>query len=372
MDKFASAVIYEKPETFALRQFPIPHIADGDMLIEVLVAGVDGSELHMFNGEMEFINNNAPVVFGDEIIGKVVAIGDDAAARRSLKLGDVVAVEAKWPCNKCPSCLQNQYYLCRNGLGKNGYGTRNCAEPPHLWGGYATHVFVPPEALVYRVPNDLSLNTALVACSLLANSARWSELAKSAAGQTVVVIGPGPQGIGCALAAVDVGAKVLVVGLERDATRLEFAAKFATAETMAISGKETHQQVAEAIRAIVGEVDSVIETAGSAPAKQLALELVKPMGTVVHISWPKPLEQPVNWMTLLMKEVTVLNPMSHPYFVDRGFELAQRLKSQGIDVGEMVTHSFGLKDCEHAIRVAAYQTDEVPIKVVIEPSLDGR
>ena len=42
-----------------------------------------------------------------------------------------------------------------------------------------------------------------------------------------------------------------------------------------------------------------------------------------------------------------------------------------LDMGEWVTHAFGLHEVGQAIRVASNQTEERPIKVVLDPHLNG-
>jgi threonine dehydrogenase-like Zn-dependent dehydrogenase len=75
-------------------------------------------------------------------------------------------------------------------------------------------------------------------------------------------------------------------------------------------------------------------------------------------------------MTLLMKEVTLLNPISHPHTVGRSLAFAQSLLDNGIDVGKLISHIYSLEEAEEAIRTASYQSDETPIKVALDPTLN--
>jgi threonine dehydrogenase-like Zn-dependent dehydrogenase len=353
-------------ERFELVDMPLPSIEGSDMLIEVDLCGVDGSELHMFHGEMAWCNATIPAIFGDEIIGRVVSIGHDAKAARNLDIGDRVTVEARWPCSSCETPGSCHYFICERNTTGRGYGTITAKEAPGLWGGYATHVYVPAEVLVYRLPDALHDKAALVACSVLANGLRWSQLAEAAPGKRVAVVGPGPQGLACALAAAELGAEVLVIGLEHDGPRLEMARRLGARHVLTIGGNESVEDVCNRARAI-GPIDSVIETAGVAAAKQLTYGLVRRSGRIVNVSVPKPIAQPVDWLDLLIKEVTILNPMSHPHYVDKALNFATELMAKGIDVGDLVTHVFSLDQAERAIRTAAFEFDDQPIKVVLDP-----
>ncbi|WP_281356184.1 zinc-dependent alcohol dehydrogenase [Arthrobacter mobilis] len=337
------------------------------MLVEVVLCGVDGSELHMYKGEMAWVNEQAPVVFGDEIIGRVSSIGADAKACRGLDVGDLVTVESRWPCEGCRTCDTGQYYLCEKRNVFTGYGTLPMSHAPGLWGGYATHVFVPEYALAYKVPEGLSERTALIACSPLANGIRWVEKGGTKPGDHVAVIGPGTQGLACALAAVRLGAKVTLIGLEADCERLEVAKGFGVFHTVAMERGETVDVTIRRIQEAAGDVDVVVETAGAGTAKKLALELVRPLGTVVNVSVTTPAEQPVDWPSLIQREVTLVNPLSHPGAVDRAFELAQELLADGIDIGEWITHVYGLEEADKAIEAAAYKLDVRPVKVALQP-----
>jgi threonine dehydrogenase-like Zn-dependent dehydrogenase len=301
-------------------------------------------------------------------VGAGGAIGPPPAPRRGLAVGDLVVVEARWPCNDCRACLDGNYYLCESegqGEGGTGYGWISCSEPPHLWGGYASHVFVPREALVHPVPDGLSLEAALVCGSVLANSYRWTKLAGVELGKTVVVLGPGPQGLGCALVSALRGADVVVAGLERDSERLKLAAEFGVDAVVTLP--EDHASSVDAIRAATGgrPVDVVIEAAGAAATKDLAVDVVAPMGTFANVSVSYPARAAVDWFQMLLKEVTVVTPLAHPHAVGHSLRMGAKLLRRGIDPGRFVSHVFPLAEAERALRTAAYETDERPIKVAI-------
>ena len=364
----ARGVVYEGPERLVLRDFPIPKIGPGDLLLEVVRCGVDGTELKQYRGEVSWINERAPVIFGDEIIGRVAVIGDDARAVRGLDVGDLVTVEAKWPCTECSTCKRGQYYLCTKYI-MRGYGMNSCAAAPHLWGGYATHAYVPPDAIVFRVPDDLPINTALYASSVLANGICWTEVAGISLGDSVAVIGPGPQGLGCVLAAAQRGAEVVAIGLPKDAKRLEVAKQLGAVATVTINPEDDAERTCAEVESVIGEVDTVIDTAGSPPAKQLSQQLVRTLGGIVNSAVPQPLVQPVDYMNLILEQVTLFHPAGHPNAVERSLGLARSLLRKGIDVGDLVTHVYPLDKTEEALLVASFATDEVPVKVAIDATL---
>lgn len=366
----ARAAVFEAPRRLVLREYPLPAIGPGEMLVEVDLAGVDGSEVHMLRGEIPAINDLAPVVFGDEIVGTVSAIGAEAGRRRGLREGDRVVVEARWPCNACRPCREGNYYLCDNRWEKGGYGWIRCDEPPHLWGGYATHVFVPADALVYGVPDGMPDETALVSGSVLANSIYWTSQAGIGLGDRVAVIGPGPQGIGAAIVAGLRGAEVVVAGMASDRHRLDLVGRLCAASAIVLpDGASAGEQMAMVRDAFAGhDADIVIEAAGAQAAKDLAIAVVRPGGTVVNSSVPSsPLR--VDFTALLLKQVTMLSPLGHPHTVGAALDLGLRLRRESRDPGAMVTHTLPLDEALLAVRIAGYETTERPVKTAIRPKM---
>jgi threonine dehydrogenase-like Zn-dependent dehydrogenase len=244
--------------------------------------------------------------------------------------------------------------------------------PGKLWGGYATHVFVPRQALVYKAPEELSDRATIIACSPFANGLRWFEATESKVGEHVLIVGPGPQGLCTALAAIAGGARVTVAGLKSvDDARLAYAASIGVHGTFAVDpSRDTALQASELV-AEHGLVDAVIEVTASASGIDLAIQTVRTLGTVVTAA-STPREYVVDWRSVHLKELHVIGQVSHPHVVPRALETAVRLQeSDGLDMGEWVTHAFGLHEVGHAIRVASNETEERPIKVVLDPHLDA-
>lgn len=364
----ARAAVFLAPGQIEVHKFDLPAIGSEDMLVEVILCGVDGSELGMFKGNHSWLNERVPVIFGDEILGRVTEIGANARNARGLEVGDRVVIESRWPCNGCLACDSGQYYLCETRGLTNGYGTISAKESPHLWGGYSTHVYVPEFALVYRVPPQLPDRTALIACSPLANGIRWTRATGAAPGSHIAIIGPGPQGLSCALAAISLGLRVTLVGIESDASRLSLARSFG-AYTHVVAPNPSGEELAAEIDAIRGRgpVDAVIEVSGSAAGKHLAMLLPRVLGTVVSVAASGQAVQPFDWRNLMWREITLIGQLSHPHTVESGFILALELLQQGLDVGDWITHVFSLDDAELAIQTASYGTPERPIKVALDP-----
>jgi threonine dehydrogenase-like Zn-dependent dehydrogenase len=240
---------------------------------------------------------------------------------------------------------------------------------PGLWGGYASHVYVPKAALTHKVPDGMNTKTALMACSVLANGIRWTTFGGIGLGSNVAVVGPGPQGLAIVLAATRRGARVVSIGLEQDAARLEVAKRLGATATIAIGPDEAIETTRDRVRAALGSIDVAIDIAGFLPAKQLALSLPRTMGAVISPSVPTPQVQPLDFMDMIRREISLFHPRSHPHAVQPALELAAQLMTDdGTDLGDLVSHIYPLESVDEALRVAGGETDERPIKVALTPT----
>lgn len=363
----ARAAVYHGRNDVRIEDFVLPALNDHELIVEIEAAGVDGSDLKMVKGDLPEIESVKPLVLGDEILGKVIAIGTGAKTVRGLDVGDRVIVEGRWPCGQCSSCHGGNYYTCRKGWAGNAYGWTPVSAPPGLWGSYASHVFVPEDSLVHRVPEGLSAEAALVGASVLANGLRWVREAGVSLGDRVVVIGPGPQGLCLTLAAALSGADVIAVGTGEDVSRLDFARDLGAVSTVRASDAgDTAQRISDSF----GDAPSLVfDAAGGDSAMALASQAVAPGGRIVRVALGPPEGVLVPGNELLLKEVSIQVLLAHPYSVPSALALAKRLSGTDRDVGRLVTHSFALDEVVDALECAAYETKERPLKVILRPNL---
>src|SRR5215470_581440 len=133
--KTTRAVVQTGPQALELRELPIPDIDDDSALLRVEACGICGSDAEQLAGTIPV---QYPVVPGHEPLGVIERIGDRAAKRWGVDVGDRVAVETPIPCGHCRACREGRYQVCRGrGGGLFGHGYVPLSRPPGIWGAYA-------------------------------------------------------------------------------------------------------------------------------------------------------------------------------------------------------------------------------------------
>ena len=113
------AIVQEGPRRLALRELPVPDIDDDSGLLRVEACGICGSDAEQYAGALPV---RFPVVPGHEPLGVIERIGDRAAKRWRIDVGDRVAVEAVIRCGHCRACREGRYQVCRGHGGLHAGG----------------------------------------------------------------------------------------------------------------------------------------------------------------------------------------------------------------------------------------------------------
>lgn len=247
---------------------PEPRLVEpDDVLIEVVAAGVCGSDVHVYEwtAGYDFMRSKLPVTLGHEFAGRVAAVG---SAVEHLHVGQAVVVMPTTTCMKCAHCLSGQFDQCltrtTTGLTKDG--------------AFARFVTVPARACFELSPQtDLSL-AALVEPLCIGDNA--ADIANLRLGDTVVVIGPGTIGQSIVLAAAWRGAARIIVAGLNDEPRLSVAARLGATDVIDLSREKDLKQ---AVFQLTGQqpVGVVFEATGNPQSINDGLTVLKRSGTLV-------------------------------------------------------------------------------------------
>ena len=137
------AMVQTAPRKLEAQELPIPDIGDDDALLRVDACGICGSDYEQFEG---VLRTPMPAVPGHEPLGIVAAIGDRAARRWGVDVGDRIAVETMLSCHHCDTCLQGSYHLCGS---RRIYSYIPLSDDPGLWGSYAQYIYLDPNCVVH-------------------------------------------------------------------------------------------------------------------------------------------------------------------------------------------------------------------------------
>ena len=264
------ALTFQEPYRLALERVADPAIeGPGDVVVRVEVAAVCGSDLHVYRGHETGLDRGT--IMGHEFMGEVVERGSDV---RGLEPGARVVSPFTTSCGACFYCERGLTARCVEGAlfgwVENGVG---------LHGSQAELVRVPlAESTLAPVPDGLEPEVALLAGDVLATGFYCAESGGVGAGDVVAVLGCGPVGIMAIVGARELGSES-VYAVDGIAERLELAADFgATAVDLADAPVERLREATEGRGA-----DVVLEAVGSPEATRLAVDLVRPGGTIAAV-----------------------------------------------------------------------------------------
>ena len=328
------------------RDIAIPDIDADSGLLRVETCGICGSDYEQFEG---VLRTPMPVIPGHEPLGVIERIGDRAAARWKVDVGDRVAVETMLSCRHCGPCLAGSYHLCES---RRIYSYIPLSEAPGRWGAYSQYMYLAPNTIMHKVDPALAPEIAVMFNPIGAGF-RWAvELPQTAPGDTVVVLGPGQRGLASVIACREVGAgTIIVTGLEADERKLAVAREFGADHTIDVDNEDARSRIREITGGRGADVVVDVTSYATKPVAE-ALNYVRPGGTIVlaGVKGYKPVDDFVSDI-IVMKEITIQGAIG---VTSSGYRAAIRLlESRKVPVERMPTHDFKLEDAELAIRTLA-------------------
>lgn len=218
-------IVCEKPGEFALKEKDEPKRQVGEALLQVKKVGICGTDLHAYAGNQAFFTY--PRILGHELATQVIEIGDNP---QGIKPGDNVVVMPYISCKQCVAC--------RNGK------TNCCTELKvlgiHTDGGMQQRIAVPIDLLI---PAQKLSDDQMALVEPLAIGAHAVRRAQLVNGETIVVVGCGPIGIGIMKLAQIRGARVIAIDMNRQ--RLDYAHKKIGIDHILLGGPGAFQKVSE-------------------------------------------------------------------------------------------------------------------------------
>ncbi|MCF8083614.1 MAG: alcohol dehydrogenase catalytic domain-containing protein, partial [Deltaproteobacteria bacterium] len=340
------AMVLTGPGKLELQEFPLPETGEDDGLLKLELIGVCGSDPGIYKGKTRGAPRPFPIILGHEIVGRIQRMGARARKRHDVEEGDRVIIEYAFGCGECKPCLAGRYTLCEKYY---SYGSMiSCKEPPHLFGAYADYLYIHPRAMVHKIDDTISPETAVLICAVLGNAVRWLRtIGNVSIGQRVAIVGPGQQGLAGVVAAKESGAgPVFVVGLSRDRDRLEMARRFGADRVINAEKEDPVQIISDHTQGAMAEL--TMDATGHPSGASLALSLAGTGATVILPGLYGPTtEVPLLLDRAVLKELTLKGVFSHDApAVEAAIHAARQDKYPLV---EMISHRFPLERAEDAI-----------------------
>lgn len=337
MTMMRAAVLHGK-EDVRVEQVPVPELQKGDLLVRVGAALTCGTDVKVFRRGYHAKMIQPPAVFGHEFAG-TVEVGNDR-----FNNGARVTAANSAPCGFCFYCVRKQPNLCEELLFNNG--------------AYAEYIRVPAriaEQNTYEIPAGIGFQDAAL-IEPLACAIKGVDDSGAGPRRRVAVIGLGPLGMLLVKVAKLRGAQVIAVGRRKEST--DRAVRMG-------ADHGVFERPLEEVRALSSErgADIVIEAVGTPETWALAVEMVRPGGTVNFFGGPPSgtcVELDTN--RLHYSEITCKASFHHtPEYVKKAVELVSARK---ITAQEFVTRERKLEDLPEVLAELARGGSELKTAIL--------
>ena len=327
------ALVIHAPKDLRIEESNVPNPENDELLIDIEVGGVCGSDLHYYNhGGFGTVKLKAPMILGHEVSGRVTKLGSDQS---NFNIGDLVAVSPSRPCFNCIYCREGNHNHC---LHMQFYVS---AMPwPHIQGAFRQQLVAKTWQCVKA--GDISAGEAAMAEPLavaLHATNRIGELL----GKRVLVTGCGPIGILSIIVARRAGAAQIVATDITD-NALHYASLCGADETINTANDAASLDHYSAGK---GSFDVLYECSGSVQALTAGIGALRPCAIALQLGLGGDMNLPM--MLLTAKEIDLRGSFRfHPEFK----VAVDMMRSGLIDVKPLITHSIALENAEDAFTIA--------------------
>jgi alcohol dehydrogenase len=349
------AAVFEGTGKITIREVPRPVPGVGEALVKVTLTTICGTDVHILKGEYPVKQG---LIVGHEPVGVVEALGPGVTGYAP---GDRVIAGAITPCGQCRACLSGDQSQCGREAGYQAMGGWRFGNT--INGCQAEYVLVPnAQANLAKIPAGLSDEEVLLCPDIMSTGFSAAERGGVRVGDSVVVFAQGPIGL-CATAGARLCGASLVIGVDSNPNRLEFARRMGA--DVVVNFKE-QDVLAEVKKLTGGGADVAIEALGTQSTFENSLRAVRPGGTVSSLGvYSGHLTVPLDAFAAGLGDHTIIDSLC-PGGKERMRRLMSVVAAKRFPFRDLVTHPFRLADIEAAYDLFSHQRDGV-MKVAIRP-----
>lgn len=328
-----------------VREVDEPFPKEGEVKIQVMAAGICGSDIHLFHDAIA-MPIRTPVVMGHEYCGVVVEVGKGIS---NWQVGDRVTSETAFSvCERCGYCRTGLYNLCSDRK-SNGFWFN---------GAFAKYIVI-PEKRLHRLPDNVDFLAGAMCEPLSCVTHGIVDLSHIVSGDTVLVSGVGGIGLLAAQVARSEGGRVILSGTSKDLIRFELAKSLGFDEIVNVEEQNLRQFISLITQG--KGVDVVLECSGAPEAARIGFDVVKKRGVFTQIGlFGKPFE--INFEAIAYKELKVGGSFSQHW---TAWETSLKLLERGIVKTRcLVTDIYPISDWPEAFDKFEKQQG---LKIVLQP-----
>ena len=363
MTSKGKAAVLVKKDLIELKEYPIPEVEEGDILVKIEVAGVCGTDVHLWHSE----KTTTPMILGHENIGRVVEKGEGVktdAAGSELSEGDLITWTPSYPCGKCYFCkIEQETTSCIN---RKVYGIAwSSEEPPHFRGGFAEYAYLSEGTAVFKIPEGVPIERVVtLGCGLPTVVHSIERAGNIGIGEIVVIQGAGPVGLAALLLAKSSYASQVIVidGVEK---RLKIAEDMGADHIIDMSVHKDEKDRIDIILELTDGrgADLVIEASGALTAVQEGLQMVRDAGRYLVVGqYVDRGPTPINPYLITGKQIKVIG--SKGFTPRHTYKALKFIETLEYPLEKLITKKFSLEDTEEALK--AVERKDV-VKAVISP-----
>jgi L-iditol 2-dehydrogenase len=355
------AWVLRNPGELALIEKPVPVPRAAEVLVRIDAVAICATDLDVIasgppalvQGGLPFNKNWTP---GHEYMGTIAALGPSVD---EFAIGERVTVEIHAGCGQCKRCRMGMYTSCLNyGLNWGDRDKGHRANGFTTDGGFAEYAVNHINTLI-KIADTMSDEEATLVVTAGTAMYGLTELGGLVAGESVVVIGPGPIGLLGVAVAKALGADPVILTGTRE-QRLAKGRELGADHVVNV----TREDAVAAVRRLAGGkgVDYVLECSGAEDAINLALKVLNRGGKLCLAAFPHtPVS--VDVAHLVRNNIYLYGIRGEGRSATHRAEAFMRRKQ--FDARKIHTHTFPLEELPEALRYARERVEDA-IKVVVK------